>query len=58
MICTVAFVSQVKLLFYYASNDVRASVRMKALSNLLRLATQLPHAWTQDMIQVGEDASL
>ena len=42
-----------KLLLYYAGEDARLAVRMKALCNLMRLASQVPHAWTQAMIQVS-----
>lgn len=44
---------QVKLLLYYASGDARLSVRLKAYRELLQLASQVPHTWTQDIVQVG-----
>ena len=46
------FYVQVKLLLCYAQGDGRKAIRYRALFELRAIASQVPHMWTQDMIQV------
>ena len=46
------FYIQVKLLLCYAQGDGRKAIRYRALLELRAIASQVPHMWTQDMIQV------
>ena len=48
----ISLLSQVRLLLTYAQSDSRKVVRLTVLRELHHMASEVPHTWTKEMIEV------